>query len=133
MLEQVSGRESPSLGDLFGKLSRELGMLVRQEMELAKTELSEKASRATRSGAMVGMGGAMAHAGALGIMAGIVLLLGLVIPLWAAALLVGVVVAGIGYGIIQTNLKTLKHIDPTPRQTLQTLKEDALWAKQQAQ
>jgi hypothetical protein len=52
-------------------------------------------------------------------------------PLWIAALLVGLVVAGIGYVLVRGSLAALRSLDLTPRQTVRTLKEDVEWAKEQ--
>jgi hypothetical protein len=51
--------------------------------------------------------------------------------MWLSALIVGLVVVGIGYLLIQRGLTALKQIDPTPRQTIQTLQEDKEWVKEQ--
>ena len=48
-----------------------------------------------------------------------------------AALVVGLVVAGVGYFLVQKGLTDLKRTDLAPRQTVETLKEDAQWAKDQ--
>ena len=53
------------------------------------------------------------------------------VPLWVSALIVGLVVAGIGYVLVQRGLSALKRQDFAPRQTLETLKEDTQWAKEQ--
>lgn len=124
-------REERSLGDLFSELTRETSTLVRKEIELAKTEMTDKATRAGKNVASLAIGGAVAYAGALALIAGVILLLGNAIPLWVSALIVGLVVAGIGYFLIQKGLTALKHIDMVPRQTIETLKEDKEWAKDQ--
>jgi hypothetical protein len=124
-------REERSLGDLFSELTRETSTLVRKEIELAKTEMTDKATRVGKNVASLAIGGAVAYAGALALIAGIVLLLGNAIPLWGAALIVGLVVAGVGYFLIQKGLTALKQIDVVPHQTIETLKEDKEWAKDQ--
>ena len=124
-------REERSLGDLFSELTRETSTLVRKEIELAKTEMADKAGKAGKNAAALAVGGAVAYAGALAIIAGVILLLGNAIPLWVSAVIVGLVVAGIGYFLIQKGLTALKHLDMVPRQTLETLKEDKEWAKDQ--
>jgi hypothetical protein len=137
MLDESSGDVRPagerSIGDLFGDLARELGTLVRQEMQLAKVEMSEKTSHAAREAAWIGAGGMLMHAGLLALMAAGILALGRLIPLWGSALLVGFVVLAIGGGLAKSRLDALKRIDPAPRQTLETLKEDARWARERAQ
>lgn len=124
-------REERSLGDLFSELTRETSTLVRKEIELAKTEMTDKATKAGKNVASLAIGGAVAYAGALAIIAGVILLLGNAIPLWVSALIVGLVVAGIGYFLIQKGLTALKNLDMVPRQTIETLKEDKEWAKDQ--
>jgi hypothetical protein len=52
-------------------------------------------------------------------------------PIWLSALLVGVVVAGIGYVLMQKGISALKEMNPAPRRTIETLKEDKEWLKQQ--
>ena len=137
MLDDTTGEvqtdEDRSIGDLFGDLARELGTLVRQEIQLAKVEMSEKASQAGKDAGMVAAGGTLAHAGLLAVIAGIILALGTVIPLWVSALVVGIVVLAIGAGLARNRLKAMKRIDPAPRQTIETLKENARWPIGRAQ
>ena len=124
-------RDERSLGELFSELANGTSTLVRQEITLAKAELSQKARQVGRDAGGIGVGGAIAYAGLLSIVAALVLLLGQVMPLWLSALIVGVVVAGIGYAIAQRSLSALKRADLKPRETIATLKEDAAWVKDQ--
>ncbi len=73
-------KEERSLGDLFSELTQDLSTLVRQEVMLAKTELRQKASEAGKDVGLLAAGGAIAYAGFLVILAGVVLALGLVLP-----------------------------------------------------
>lgn len=126
-------KEDRSLGELFTELARETGTLVRQEVQLASTEMTHKASRAARDVGFLAVGGLVAYAGVLALLAAVVL--GLVaatgIESWLAALIVGIVVAVIGYALVQRGLSALKRESLAPRQTVETLKEDAQWAKDQ--
>ncbi len=124
-------RDDRSLGELFAELTKEMTTLVRQEVTLAKTEMSQKASEAGKDVGFLGAGGALAYAGLLAIIAGIILALGEIIPMWVSALLVGLVVAAIGYFLVRKGLNALKQVKPAPEQTIQTLKEDKEWAKDQ--
>jgi hypothetical protein len=124
--------EERSLGELFGDLARDTGTLVRQEVDLARTELTQKASRAARDLGFLAVGGLVVYAGFLGLLAAAAL--GLVaagLDAWVAALLVGVVVAVVGAVLVQRGLSALKREELAPRQTVETLKEDARWAKEQ--
>ncbi len=125
-------KEERSVGELLSELTRELSTLFRQEVALAKTEMSQKASKAGKDVGYLAAGGAIAYAGFLTILAGVVLALGLVLPWWASALIVGVVVALIGYFLIHKGQTALKKVDLTPQETMETLKEDKQWLKEQA-
>ena len=125
------GRDDRSLGELFSELAQETTTLVRHEVNLAKIEMSEKASRAGKHVGFLAAGGAVAYAGLLAIIAGVIFLLNAVMPLWLAALLVGLVVAVVGYFLVRRGLDALKREDFVPRETMETLKEDQRWAKDQ--
>jgi len=130
----MQGRDSKndrSLGELFSELAQDTSTLVRQEMTLAKTEMSQKASRVGKDVGFLAAGGAVAYAGLLAVLAGIIVLLGQIIPMWLSALLVGLVVAGVGYFLVRKGLDALKREDLAPRQTIETIKEDGQWAKDQ--
>ena len=125
------GRDGRSLGELFSELAQETSTLVRQEVDLAKTEMGEKASRVGKDVGFLAAGGAVAYAGLLAILAGVIVVLDTFLPLWLAALLVGLVVAAVGYFLVKKGLDALKREDVAPRQTIETLKEDGQWIKDQ--
>ncbi len=119
------GRTDRSLGELFADLSRETSTLVRQEVTLAKTELTQTASQVGKDIGFLVVGGAVAYAGVLVLLAAVVLVLVAVgLPAWLSALIVGVVVAGVGYALVQRGLNELKKTDMAPHQTIDTLKGD---------
>jgi len=120
-----------SLGELFAELSRESTTLVRQEIALAKAEMTQKATRVGKDVGFLVAGGAVLYAGFLGIMAAVILLLALFLPDWLAALIVGVAIAAVGGVLVQKGRQALTREDLAPRQTLETLKEDVEWAKEQ--
>jgi hypothetical protein len=127
----MQSRDGRSLGELFSELAQETSTLVRQEVNLANTELSKKASTAGKHVGVLAAGGALAYAGLLAILAGVIALLNDIMPLWAASLLVGIVVAVGGYILVRRGLDALKREDFAPRETIETLKEDQQWAKDQ--
>jgi len=131
-VRQYNGADQRSVGELFGQLSQDLALLVRQEAELAKTEVQAKMSRLTTDLVSLATGGIVALIGALALAAAVVLLLVDPIGLapWLAALLVGVVLGAIGYVMLQKGLRDLKGIDPTPRRTVESLKEDIQLARE---
>ena len=124
--------EDRSLGELFSDLARDMGLLVRQEITLAGTELTRSASRAGREIGLLAVGALIAYAGVLGIGAALILALAQAgMQWWQAALLVGVVAAIIGALLASRSLAALKRMDLAPRRTMDSLKEDTQWAKEQ--
>jgi hypothetical protein len=123
--------DNKPLGDLFSDLATEMSNLVRQEVALAKVEVGQKAKYVGRNVGYLVVGGAVAYAALLAIIAALIMLLDNVMPSWGASLLVGVLVAGVGWLLIGKALSALQQADMTPRQTVETLKEDATWMKQQ--
>jgi membrane protein len=124
--------DNRTLGELFAELSRETRTLVKQEIQLAKAELTEKVSRLGRSAGLVVGGSLIAYGGMLAIIAAIVLvLIELGLPAWAGALLGGVLLAGVGYVLIRSGLAGLRPQELKPQQTIDTLKEDAQWLRTQ--
>ncbi len=122
-----------SLGELLAELMRDTTTLVRQEVALAKNEMTQKAVETGRNVGALAIGGAVAYAGLLLVVAAFVLILVRAgVPAWAASLLVGVVVAAIGGALVSKGLSALKRLDLAPRQTLETLKEDSQWTKNQS-
>lgn len=130
--EQPQAKTERSVGELLGDLMHETTTLVRQEITLAKNEMTQKAAQAGKDVAALAVGGAVAYVGLLAIVAAVILLLihAGATP-WVAALLVGIVVVAIGSAMVAKGLQALKHSDVAPRQTMETLKEDAQWAKNQ--
>jgi hypothetical protein len=125
-------KDERTLGEMFAELSRETRTLVQQELRLAKTELGEKASRMGKGAGLIVGGGLIAYGGLLAMIAAMVLIMiALGVPPWAAALVGGVIAAGIGYLLIRSGLAALKPQELTPQKTIDTLKEDAQWLKAQ--
>jgi hypothetical protein len=125
-------RTERSLGELFSDLSQKTTLLIRQEMQLAKTELSQKAAHAGRAGAMLGAGGVVVNAALLTLVATIVLLLvQLGLDAWAAAGLTALLLAGIGYALVRAGLNKLKQPMALP-ETVDSIKETAQWLKNES-
>ena len=122
-----------SVPELMRQLSEQTATLVRQELELAKVELTEKGKRA---GVGVGMFGAAGVVGlyALGALtAAIVLALSLAMKGWLAALIVAVIYAVVAGGLALTGKSNVQRgVPPVPEQTVATVKEDVEVAKQRA-
>ncbi len=124
-------KDDRSLGELFSELASETGTLIRQEVSLAQAEMTQKATRVGKSVGSLAIGGAIGYAGMLAIMAGIIMGLSYFIPGWLAAILVGGIVAVVSYVLINSALTTLRNTDVKPTETVESIKEDAQWLKNQ--
>jgi hypothetical protein len=125
-------RERP-IGELFGKLSAETSTLIRQEMALARAELTEKGKEAGKGAGFFGGAGALGLLGAGAITAAIILLLDLAIAAWLAALIVGLVEVAIAAFLgLQGRDRIQAATPPVPEETVDTVKEDVEWAKTRA-
>lgn len=122
-----------SLGELFEALSQDASLLVRQEVALAKAELSEKAAQLGKNAVLVAVGGAIGYVALFFVLAAIAIGLSAFIQLWLAVLIVGLVVMTISIGLILTGLSALKRTSLMPEKTIATLKEDKEWLQQQVQ
>jgi len=124
-----TSRPERSLGDLFADLSQQTSLLIRQEVLLAKSELSQKATQAGRGGAMLGVGALVANAALLAFVATVILLLiQLGVAAWVAAGLTAVLLGGAGYAMVRSGLGTLR-MPMAPVETIDSLKETAQWLK----
>lgn len=131
MAQQQFARDERSIGDLFSELAGETTTLIRQEITLAQTELTQKAVNTGKNVGFLVIGGAIAYAALLAVLAAIIIGLGSVIPMWLSALIVGIVVGIIAAIMVFSSLNKLKNTDLAPQQTIETLKEDAQWLKKQ--
>lgn len=138
---QPRERDERSLGQILKDLSNETSTLLRQEVELAKTEMSEKASRVGTNLGSLAVGGAVTFLGALALITAVISgltslldqFMDLSIAVWLAPLLVGIALAAIGYGLVKKALDTLKRESLTPRKTTESLQENKEWLKSKVQ
>ncbi|CAN5318578.1 hypothetical protein BH20ACI2_BH20ACI2_18430 [soil metagenome] len=129
MAQQQMVKDERSIGDLFTELATETGTLVRQEMALAQTELTHKATIAGKNIGYLAVGGAVGFTAALSLTTAVILLLSLWMPAWLSALLVGLAVGAAAYFIVTSALTELKKTDPVPRESIESIREDAEWIK----
>lgn len=119
------------IGEMFQELADDARKLINLEVTLAKTELSEKASQTGKAVGFMAAGGFIIYAGFLAVMFAVILGLSYVLPPWLSALIVGVVVALVGYILVRKGQSDLKTNGLAPQQTIQTLKEDKDWVQNQ--
>ena len=122
------------IGELLKQLANETTMLVRQELDLAKAEMREKAGKAGPGFGMWGAAGLTALLALGSLTAFLILALDGVMPNWLAALIVGVVYAAIaGILALQGRNKVKEAVPPVPEQTVESVKEDVQWARTRTQ
>jgi uncharacterized membrane protein YqjE len=128
-LHQDELRDRP-IGELLKQLADETTTLVRQELDLAKAEMREKAGKAGPGFGMWGAAGVTALLAAGTLTAFLILALDDVMPNWLAALLVGLVYTAIA-GVLYVNGKhrVEEAGSPVPQKTIESVKEDVQWAK----
>ena len=141
MAQQQIVKEEKSLGDLFSELASETGTLVRQEVALAQTELTQKAVKVGTNVGYLVVGGAVGYTALFAILAAVIIGLAQLISrvtgweymtsAWISSALVGIVVGIVAYVLITGALAKLKQTELTPKETVETLKEDAQWLKNQ--
>ncbi len=131
MAQEIT-KEERSLGDLFSELATETSTLVKQEVALVQTELTLKATKVGKNVGYLVVGGAVGYAALLAFIAALIIGLGSLLDnYWAAALIVGVVIAIAAVVMILSAINSLKNMEMTPTQTVETIKEDAQWLKDQ--
>jgi len=120
-----------SVSQLISGIVEDAQVLVRQEIALARQEISEEISNAKQAGIKLGIaGGVLAIGGLLLILALAQALADLLNwPTWAGYALVGVVLAIVGYFLLSAAQKQIKDVRPIPEQTVETLKENVEWIK----
>jgi hypothetical protein len=122
-------REQP-IGDLVKQLAGQTSTLVRQELDLAKAEMSQKASHAGKGAGLIGGAAVVGLLAAGALTACLILVLSEAMEAWIAALIVAVVFGAVAafLGLAGRN-KVREATPPVPEQTVETVKEDVEWAK----
>jgi hypothetical protein len=130
--QEIDLTDSPTrVGELFSRLTDQFTTLMRQEVALAKTELKAEAKKAGKAGGLFGAAGFAGYMTVILLSFAAVWGLAEVVPTGWAFLAVGVL-----YGVITAVLglmgkKEAQKVDPTPHATVDTVREDAQWAREQ--
>lgn len=114
--------DNTSLGDLLGEVTRDLSTLMRQEVELAKAELKESASKAGRGGGMLAGAGIAGHFVLLFLSIALWIGLGELMGLGWSAVVVSAIWGVIAAGLASVGRRELKTVKGMP-QTAETLQE----------
>jgi hypothetical protein len=112
-----------SFGELVAQITTDVSVLMRQELSLAKAELTTEASKAGKGAGMLGGAGVSGHLAL--VFASLALMFGLDGPLalWGAALIIAAIYAVVAAALYLRGRKELAQVDPIPHQTIETLKE----------
>jgi hypothetical protein len=137
MADQLGGSTADprekSIGELFKDLSAETSTLIRQEMALAKAELSEKGKEAGKGAGLFGGAGVVGLLAAAALTAAIIALLDKAMDTWLAALIVAVVYGTVAAVLAMRGKQEIQQAaPPVPEQTVDSVKEDVAWAKTRA-
>ena len=121
------------IGEVASALTRDLSLLIRQELELAKAEMRQKGRIALPGLGMMGAAGIVGLLAAGALTAFVILLLSLFLDEWLAALLTALALAGVAAALALAGKERVEEVgSPLPEQTIETMKEDAEWMKEQA-
>jgi hypothetical protein len=127
----IESEDRRGLGDLLGDLGRQVSILVRKEIDLARVEITSSVGRAGRGAAVAGAGGLLLYAGLMVLLAAVVLLL---IDTgwdpWLAALVVGAIVLVVGGVVTTIGAKQVQTTDLAPRQTADTVRDNIEFVKE---
>jgi len=123
-----SGRERP-MTEIFRDIVGNVQEMVRSEVRLARVELREEASKTARAGALLAAGGVLAIIAAVFLLVCMMQLLDLVMPDWAAALIMALAL-GIPAAIMVSKGRQRLHV-PMPEKTIENVKENVEWMKNQ--
>ena len=127
-----NGTSEPPIGELFRQMASQAQRLVHLEIQLAKTEISEKIDSNSKNGGLLIGGGFVAYAGFIGIMMALGFLLGTFMPDWLGFLITGVLVALVGIIALQKGLSGLKKTQLSLKKTAESIEEDKEWIRQEA-
>jgi hypothetical protein len=119
-----------SIAELVKDLATETSTLVRQEIDLAKAEMTDRGKRAGKGAGMLAAGAGVALLAFGALTAGVIAALDLAMPTWLAALIVTVVYGAIAAVLVQIGRKQVQEAaPPVPEETIESVKEDVQWAK----
>ena len=106
-----------------------VGDIVRSEVQLAKAEMKEEATKAARGGAMLATGGILGLFGLAFVFWTVAAGLTLWMPVWAASLIVGVVLLAVAGALAMVGLNRLRQVHAKPEQAMESVKEDVEWIR----
>ncbi|MET9378560.1 phage holin family protein [Streptomyces sp. NPDC003035] len=127
------GSTDESVGDLVSRASQQLSELVREEMQLARAEMTQKGKRFGVGGGLFGGAGLVGILAAQALVAGAIAALALLLPVWASALIIAALLAAVAAVMAATGKKQIaKAGTPAPEQAIAGVKADVAEIKEKA-
>ncbi len=129
--QDTASPHEPGLAALLARLFRESETLLLQQLALLRAETGENARRLIGGVLVLLAGAGVCLVGGLALLAAIILLLGRVLPLWAAAAVVGGVVAALGAALMLYGRRLVARASLVPRQSWQVMRETGDWLREE--
>lgn len=127
MPTHIYNKDHLSIGELLSDLNRQMSTLIRQEMELARMELSPKISGTVKDTIFMAVGGVLLLSGFLFLLATIIIILTIWLSLWLSALIVSLSAIILGTIFALIGKSRIQKRDIKPSQTINSLKENTQW------
>ncbi|KJY32349.1 MULTISPECIES: phage holin family protein [Streptomyces] len=126
------GSDAP-VGELVTRASQQISELVREEMRLARAEMTQKGKRYGLGGGLFGGAGLVGVLAAQALVAAAIAALALVLPLWASALIIGAALAAVAALLGLAGRKQVARAgSPAPEKTIDSVKADVATIKEKA-
>ena len=125
--------DTGQFGDLVRDITNDVTRIIRAEIQLARTELSEKGSRAGKAVAVLAGAAVTGFLAVACFVTTCIAAMTLIMPLWLAPLFMGILLSLVAAGAYAAGRTRLDRVDLKPEQTFETLKENAQWAKQRTE
>jgi VIT1/CCC1 family predicted Fe2+/Mn2+ transporter len=122
-MNSSANADDRSIGSLISGLLQDIRLLVTQEIDLAKRELSDKVSAVSRGAISIAFGAVLATGGLFILMAAFVLVLDLFMPAWVAAFVLALAFLAIGGLILFLGVQKLRTMKYVPERTVKTVEE----------
>lgn len=129
--EKVAVAEARTISNVLQDILRNLQDMVRSEIRLARVEIRDEIGQTLSSGVWIAAGAISAVSAWIFLLWTLVYALATRMPLWAATLVVAVVMAGAAAVLVRVGIQKIKRVQPIPARTVESLKENLEWMKQQ--
>ncbi|MFD3610891.1 phage holin family protein [Streptomyces atroolivaceus] len=131
--ERQTHANDDSVSVLVSRASQQVSELVREEMQLARAEMTQKGKRYGKGGGLFGAAGFIGILAAQALVATCIAALALALPVWASALIVTAVLAAVAAAAALAGKKQIAQAgSPTPEQTVDSVKADVAQIKEKA-